>query len=55
MDKILNEKVARDKVEFNSNYLSHLLLSLLREAGKALPKKKLDLIVGNPNISLQPS
>ena len=50
VDEILTEKVGREKVEFSHKDFPHISLSTLREAGKALPRKLLDLLIGNLNL-----
>ena len=46
------DKVERDKIEFYNKDFLHILLSTLREAGKDLVNKKLDLLISITPISL---
>merc|ERR1712002_849575 len=54
VEKILEEKTGRDEVKFNHEDFPHLSKKVLQEAGKSLPRKYLDLLIGNPNLALQP-
>merc|ERR1712239_81966 len=54
VEKILEEKTGRDEVKFNHEDFPHLSKEILQEAGKPLHRKYLDLLIGNPNLALQP-
>ena len=43
-----------EKVKFNPNDFPHLSKDVLQEAAKPLPRKYLDILIGNPNLPLQP-
>ena len=51
---ILTEKIGQEEVVFNKEDFPHLSKSVLEEAAKPLYKKYLDIIIGNPNLGLQP-
>ena len=54
VDSILVEKVGREEVMLNKEDFPHLSKEVLKEAAKPLPKKYLDVLIGNPNLALQP-
>ena len=54
VDHILAEKIGHEEVKFKKEDFPNLSKSVLIEAAKALPKKFLDILVGNPNLGLQP-
>ena len=54
VERILDEKIWREKVKFNHNNFPHLSKDVLQEAAKPLPRKYLDILIGNPNLALQP-
>ena len=54
MKSILTGKIGREEIVFNPKEFPHLSLETLKEAGKALPRKHLDLLVGNPDLGIQP-
>ena len=51
---ILTGKIGREEIVFNPKEFPHLSLETLKEAGKALPREYLDLLVGNPDLGIQP-
>ena len=54
MDSILSEKIGREKVKLDPEEFPHLTKQELQEASKSLPKKHLDILIGNPDLGLQP-
>ena len=54
MDSILSGKIAREKVKLNPEDFPHLTKEELQEASKPLPKRHLDILIGNPDLGLQP-
>ena len=54
VDTILTEKIGREEVVFNKEDFPHLSKAVLEEAAKPLNKKYLDVLIGNPNLGLQP-
>ena len=54
VDSILSEKIGREEVKFNKEDFPHLSKEVLQEAAKTLAKKYLDILIGNPNLALQP-
>merc|ERR1711873_257270 len=54
VDSILGGKIGREKVKLNPEDFPHLTKEQLQEASKPLPKKCLDLLIGNLNLGLQP-
>ena len=44
--------VGRDQMKFKHEDFSHISESTLAEVGVTLPKKALEILVGNPNLSL---
>ena len=54
VERILDEKIGREKVKFNHDDFPHLSKDVLQEAAKPLPRKYLDILIGNPNLTLQP-
>merc|ERR1712089_88188 len=54
VDSILSEKIGREKVKLNPEDFPHLTKQELQEASKSLPKKHLDILIGNPDLGLQP-
>merc|ERR1711873_371096 len=54
VDSILGGKIGREKVKLNPEYFPHLTKGQLQEASKPLPKKYLDLLIGNLDLGLQP-
>ena len=54
IENILTEKIGRDEIKFNPRDFPHLSKEVLQEAGKPLPRKHLDILVGNPDLALQP-
>ena len=54
VDHILAEKIGRDQVNFNGDEFPDVSSTVLAEVGKALPKKYLDILMGNSNLGLQP-
>ena len=55
MDSILSEKIGREAVNFNKEDFPHLPKEVLQEAAKPLAKKYLDILIGNPDLALQPA
>ena len=51
---ILTGKIGREEIVFNPKEFPHLSVETLKEAGKALPCKYLDLLVCNPDLGIQP-
>merc|ERR1712082_393815 len=54
VDSILSENIGREKVILDPEDFPHLTKQELQEASKSLPKKHLDLLIGNPDLGLQP-
>ena len=54
VDDILTDKIGREQVKFNPRDFPRLSKETLQEAGKPLPRKHLDILVGNPDLALQP-
>ena len=54
VDNILTDKIGREEVKFNPRDFPRLSKETLQEAGKPLPRKHLDILVGNPDLALQP-
>ena len=54
VDNILTNKIGREEVRFNPRDFPLLSKETLQEAGKPLPRKHLDILVGNPDLALQP-
>ena len=54
VDHILSEKIGRDRVTFNEDEFPDVSNEVLTKVGKALPKKYLDILMGNSNLGLQP-
>ena len=54
VDTILTEEIGREKVIFNKDDFPHLSNAVLEEAAKPFNKKYLDVLIGNPNLGLQP-
>ena len=54
VDSILGGKIGREKVKLNPEDFPHLTKEQLQEASKPLPKKYLDLLIGNLDLGLQP-
>merc|ERR1711867_111493 len=52
VDSILSEKIGRERVKLNPDDFPHLTKEELQEASKSLPKKHLDILVGNPDLGL---
>ena len=55
VDSILSDRIGREEVIFDKEDLPNLPKSVLVEAAKALPKRFLDILIGNPNLGLQPA
>ena len=55
VDSILSEKIGREEVKFNKEDFPHLSKEVLQEAAKPLARKYLDILIGNPNLALQPA
>ena len=55
VDSILSEKIGREAVKFNKEDFPHLSKEVLQEAAKPLTKKHLDILIGNPDLALQPA
>ena len=53
-EKILEEKIGREEVKFNHDDFPHLSKEVLQEAAKPLPRKYLDMLIGNPDLAFQP-
>ena len=51
---ILGSNVGRSLMKFNPKDFPHIPESTLVKVGKILPKKALEILIGNPNLSLQP-
>ena len=54
VERILEEKTGQDEVKFNHEDFPHLSKEVLQEAAKPLPRKYLDILIGNPDLALQP-
>merc|ERR1712082_402387 len=54
VERILKEKIGREKIKFNHDDFPHLSKDVLQETVKHLPRKYLDILIGNPNLTLQP-
>merc|ERR1712082_376835 len=54
VDSILSEKIGREKVKLDPEDFPHLTKQKLQEASRSLPKKHLDILIGNPDLGLQP-
>ena len=54
VEKILNEKIGRDQVNFKENDFPGVSKDVLIQVGKVLPRKYLDILIGNSNLGLQP-
>merc|ERR1711867_387912 len=54
VDSILSGKIGRERVKLNPEDFPHLTKEELQEASKSLPKKHLDILIGNPDLGLQP-
>ena len=54
VNSILVEKVGREEVMLNKEDFPHLSKEVLKEAAKPLPKKYLDVLIGNPSLALKP-
>ena len=54
VDQILSEKIGRDQVTFNEDEFPDVPNEVLIKVGKALPKKYLDILIGNSNLGLKP-
>ena len=52
--EILRDKVGRNEVKLKHEDFPHIPQSTLVKAGESLPKKAVQLSIGNPNLSLQP-
>ena len=49
VENILTDKIGRDEVKFNPRDFPCLSKETRQEAGKPLPRKHLDILMGNPN------
>ena len=54
VNTILTEKIGREEVVFNKKDFPYLPRAVLEEAAKPLNRKYLDMLIGNPNLGLQP-
>ena len=54
VDSILSGKIGHEEVKLNREDFPHLTKKELQEAGKSLPKRHLDILIGNPDLGLQP-
>ena len=54
VDSILSEKIGQEEVVFNKEDFPHLSKEVLQEPSKPLARKYLDILIGNPNLALQP-
>ena len=54
IDSILVEKVGREEIVLKKKYFPNFSKAVLKEAAKPLPNKYIDILIGNPNLSLQP-
>ena len=52
VDSILSEKIEWEEVTFNKEDFPHLSKEVLQEAAKPLARKYLDILIGNPNLTL---
>lgn len=53
VENILKDKICRDEVKFNPMFFCRLSKETLQEASKPLPRKHLDILLGNPDLALQ--
>ena len=54
VNNILADKIGREDIKFNPRYFPHLSKDTLQEANKPLPRKDLYILVGNPDLALEP-
>merc|ERR1712030_118928 len=54
VEKILEEKTGRDEVKLNHEDFPHLSEDVLQETAKPLPRKYLEMLIGNLDLALQP-
>ena len=54
VNSILVEKVGREEIVLKKKDFPHFSKAVLKEAAKPLPNKYIDVIIGNPHLSLQP-
>ena len=54
VNSILVEKVGREELVLKKKDFPHFSKAVLKEAAKPLPNKYVDILIGNPNLSLQP-
>ena len=54
VDSILSDKIGREEVKFKKEDFPNLPKVVLKEAAKALPKKFIDIVIGNSSLGLQP-
>ena len=54
VESILTEKTGRNQVKLNQNDFPRFSKEVMQEAGKSLPNKYVDMLIGNPHLALQP-
>ena len=54
VESILTEKTGRNHVKLNQIDFPCFSKEVLQEAGKSLPNKYVDVLIGNPYLALQP-
>ena len=54
VDNILTDEIRRESFKFNPRDFPRFSKETLQEAGKPLPRKHLDILVGNPDLTLKP-
>ena len=55
VDNILTEKVGRGKIIFNEEEVSDLPKAVIDKIAKPIPKKYVDILIGNSHLGLQPA
>ena len=54
VESILTEQIVRDEVKLNPKDFPCISKEDLQEAGEPLPRKYLDMLIGNPDLALEP-
>ena len=54
VESILMEKTGKNQVKLNQNDFPRFSKEVLQEAGKSLPYKYVDVLIGNPHLALPP-
>ena len=55
VEGILPGKKGREQLKLNPKKFPHMPVVNLKEAGKSLPRKHLNLLIGNSNLGFQPA